>query len=78
MAITESDFLFNEVFGFFKKNGYESEFLEHLAAPIIGGEFQDCFVPADLLMKLIQQEEQRKAFDQIEQIILNVNVREYD
>ena len=48
---------------FFKAKGYESLFLAHLAAPIIGGEFLNDHVPSDLLMKLIKQEETRKEFD---------------
>lgn len=78
LAIHEPGLLFGEVLSFFKAKGYESLFLTHLAAPIIGGEFLQDFVPADVLMNLIKQEEARKEFDLIERIILNVNVKDYE
>lgn len=77
LAISEVEFLFNEIYTFFLENGLEAQFVSHLCAPITAGSFMNEYVPEDLLLKLVKAKEEAREFKMVEAIILNVNLESY-
>ena len=52
MNITETKFLFNEIFEFFRENDLRENFINLLCPPIVAGQFRKEYIPEAILRKL--------------------------
>lgn len=77
LAIDEINFLFGEIRSFFNEKGLEPNFAKNLFSPIVAGSFQRQAIPDDLLFKLLKAQEEAKAFDDLEKLVLSINVELY-
>ena len=48
-----------------------------MVEPVLAGQFKENYIPEEVLMKLIKEQEDKKEYLIIEQIILNVNLEIY-
>jgi hypothetical protein len=69
LNINETQFLFSEVFDFFRENGLRENFISLLCPPIVAGQFRKEYIPEHILEKIIIYLEAKQNYKVLEKII---------
>jgi hypothetical protein len=77
LNINESQFLFNEVFEFFRENGLRENFISLLCPPIVAGQFRKDYIPEPILEKLFTFLEAKQNYKVLEKIIQQLDLSKY-
>ena len=77
LQVTDHCFLFNEVYNFFKEKNHESAFLRILSSGLMCGMLPNVVIPEHILRAIIKSCEVQRKYEDVENIILNINISEY-
>ena len=77
VSIKASNFLFSQVFDYFRQHSLMEKFIHLLEPSILAGRFRDDIIPDRILRMLIVSYEKKQDFHTLEKLIQQLNFSQY-